>query len=53
MLMLGDNREQRLLLSIVLMLFGILVTLLGGGPAGLIIGVVALVIAITIPPSRP
>jgi hypothetical protein len=48
----GDTRDQRLLLSIVLMLFGILVTLVGGGPAGLIVGVVALVLAITTPPTR-
>jgi hypothetical protein len=48
-----DTRDQRLLLSIVLMLFGILVTLVGGGVVGLIIGAVALVVASVKPPSRP
>ena len=37
-----ETREQRLLLAIVLMLFGILVTLVGGGLVGLAIGAVAL-----------
>jgi hypothetical protein len=47
-----DTRDQRLLLSIVLMLFGILVTLVGGGVVGLVIGAVALLVASFNPRSR-
>jgi hypothetical protein len=47
-----DTREQRLLLAIVLMLFGILVTLVGGGLVGLVIGAVALIVASVVPRSR-
>jgi hypothetical protein len=47
-----ETREQRLLLAIVLMLFGILVTLVGGGLVGLAIGAVALLVASVVPRSR-
>ena len=46
------TRDQRLLLAIVIMLFGILVTLVGGGVVGLIIGGVALLVASFNPPPR-
>jgi hypothetical protein len=48
----GNARVERLLLAIVLMLFAILLTLLGGGIIGLIIGGVALVLALLLPLSR-
>jgi hypothetical protein len=48
----GNARVERLLLAVVLMLFAILLTLLGGGPIGLIIGGVALVLALLLPLSR-
>ena len=47
-----QTREQRLLLAIVLLLFGIQVTLIGGGIVGLVIGGVALVVA-SVAPSAP
>jgi hypothetical protein len=47
-----ETREQWLLLSIVLLLFSILLTLLGGGVAGLVIGAVALLLALVRPPAR-
>ena len=47
-----ETREGRLLLAIVLMLFGIEVTLVGGGIAGVVIGLVALLIASIIPRPR-
>lgn len=47
------TRDQRLLFSIVVMLFAILVTLTGfPAMVGLIIGVVALVIALALPATR-
>ena len=47
-----DTREGRLLFSIALLLFGIQVTLLGGGPVGLVFGIIALLIAVTVPATR-
>ena len=47
-----DTREGRLLLAIVLMLFGIEVTLVGGGIVGVGIGLVALLVASIIPSRR-
>ena len=44
-----ETREGRLLLAIVLMLFGIEVTLVGGGIAGIAIGLVALLVASILP----
>jgi len=48
----GETREQRLLFSIVVMLFAILVTLVGGGIVGLLIGLAALFIGSTVPRLR-
>ena len=45
-----ETREGRLLLAIVILLFGIQVTLVGGGVLGLVIGFVALLISL--PPRR-
>jgi hypothetical protein len=45
------TREQRLLLAIVLVLFGIQVTLIGGGIVGLVLGGVALLVAASSPRS--
>ena len=47
-----ETRQERLLLSIALLLFGIQVTLLGGGPVGLVFGVIALIIAVPVPASK-
>jgi hypothetical protein len=47
-----ETREQSLLLSITLLLFSILLTLLGGGVVGLVIGAVALLFALFKPQSR-
>jgi hypothetical protein len=46
------TRDQRLLFSIVVMLFAILLTLIGGAAVGLITAAVAFVIALTAPASR-
>jgi hypothetical protein len=48
----GNARVERLLLAVVLMLFAILLTLVGGGTIGLVIGGVALVLALLLPLSR-
>jgi hypothetical protein len=48
-----ETREGRLLLAIVLMLFGIEITLVGGGVVGVVIGLIALLVASIIPRSRP
>jgi hypothetical protein len=47
-----ETREGRLLLAIVLMLFGIEITLVGGGVVGVVIGLIALLVASIIPRSR-
>jgi hypothetical protein len=48
-----DTREGRLLFSIALLLFGIQVTLVGGGPVGLVFGAFALLIAVSVPATKP
>jgi hypothetical protein len=40
-----ETRQERLLLAIVVILFGIQVTLVGGGPVGIVLGLIALLIA--------
>ncbi len=48
-----ETREGRYLLSIVILLFGIQVTLIGLGVVGLVIRFVALLVASITPRSRP
>ena len=44
--------EQRLLMGILIMLFGILLALNGGGQIGIIVGVVAFIVALVQPSRR-
>jgi hypothetical protein len=46
--------EQRLLLAIVQMLFAIQLTLVGGGTAGVLLGAIGLLVALSgVAPQRP
>jgi len=46
-----ESRQEALLLAIVLLLFGIQITLIGGGVIGFVLGLFALIVA-AIRPTR-
>jgi TRAP-type mannitol/chloroaromatic compound transport system permease large subunit len=45
------SRQERLLLGILVMLFGILITLVGGFPIGFVLALIALLIGVSVPGS--